>query len=310
MPKRKTRGECIQDFVKKYRDRYIYDEVDYVNNKTKVCIICRKHGRFWIRPNNHLSGQGCPRCKEEKERELFSMTFKTFQNKASRIHTSKYEYVKESFKGYKSPMMLICPIHGEFWQSPRDHLCGCGCQKCGREKVGSAKRLDKKVFIERATKVHNGKFLYSNVNLNKSTDKVCIICPVHGEFWQEANSHLQGIGCPICRQSKLESEIRNTLEDNNIQFVQQFKSEFLGKLSLDFYLPKYKIGIECQGTQHFYENHFFEPLRIVKERDERKFLLCKENGITVLYYSKEEVKNYPHTLFNNAKALINEIKRI
>ena len=36
--------------------------VEYVNNKTPVCIICPEHGEFWQRPNDHFRPQGCPSC--------------------------------------------------------------------------------------------------------------------------------------------------------------------------------------------------------------------------------------------------------
>ena len=53
-------------FIKKYRkihgDKYDYSKVDYINNHTKVCIICPEHGEFWQVPNNHLNGYGCPKC--------------------------------------------------------------------------------------------------------------------------------------------------------------------------------------------------------------------------------------------------------
>ena len=39
---------------------------DYVNNHTDVCITCHEHGNFWQQPNNHLNGQGCPKCKASK----------------------------------------------------------------------------------------------------------------------------------------------------------------------------------------------------------------------------------------------------
>lgn len=49
-----------------HNDKYVYSLVKYINNKTKVKIICKKHGEFEQRPDNHLKGQGCPICKESK----------------------------------------------------------------------------------------------------------------------------------------------------------------------------------------------------------------------------------------------------
>lgn len=60
------------------------------------------------------------------------------------------------------------------------------------------RKLTTQEFIEKAKKVHGNKYDYSKVKYIKSGLKVCIICPKHGEFWQIANSHLQGQGCPEC----------------------------------------------------------------------------------------------------------------
>lgn len=50
-------------------------------------------------------------------------------------------------------------------------------------------------FVNEANKIHNGKYDYSKVNYIDSNTKVCIICPIHGEFWQTPINHLCGKGC-------------------------------------------------------------------------------------------------------------------
>ena len=69
MPKKKTKEEFIAKAKLVHGDKYDYSKVDYVNRKTKVCIICSKHGEFWQTPNHHLSGCGCPKCGIEKHRK-------------------------------------------------------------------------------------------------------------------------------------------------------------------------------------------------------------------------------------------------
>jgi hypothetical protein len=60
------------------------------------------------------------------------------------------------------------------------------------------KRLTTKEFIEKAGKVHGDKYDYSKVEYVNSVTKVCIVCPIHGEFWQTPNKHLGGKGCYFC----------------------------------------------------------------------------------------------------------------
>lgn len=57
-------------------------------------------------------------------------------------------------------------------------------------------------FIAEAKAVHGDKYDYSKVEYKTSRDKVCIICPVHGEFWQTAFRHLRGEGCPSCPRKR------------------------------------------------------------------------------------------------------------
>lgn len=64
---KKGREAFIAEAVIKHMDKYDYSRINYLGNKRKVEIICRKHGSFWIKPNAHLSSrQGCPRCIESK----------------------------------------------------------------------------------------------------------------------------------------------------------------------------------------------------------------------------------------------------
>lgn len=62
-------------------------------------------------------------------------------------------------------------------------------------------------FIRRAKLVHGDKYDYEKVMyVNMHTD-VCIICPVHGEFWQQAQAHVKGCGCSSCAQSTSENKL-------------------------------------------------------------------------------------------------------
>lgn len=70
-----------------------------------------------------------------------------------------------------------------------------------------SKKVTQKDFVESATKLHEGKYDYSKVEYVKSSEKVCIICPIHGEFWQTPNKHLSKRGCPECRREKRKSLI-------------------------------------------------------------------------------------------------------
>jgi hypothetical protein len=106
----------------------------------------------------------------------------------------------------------------------------------------------------------------------------------------------------------LENDLIELFKNENIDYIfRERKLPWLKGLELDFYLPQYNIGIECQGIQHFKKSHFFEPLETVQERDIRKLELCKKNGVKLLYYSNLGIK-YPYSVYENKKELLKEIK--
>ena len=387
-PKSNT-DEFIKKAIDVYGNQYDYSKVVYKGNKEKVCIICPEHGEWWVTPNNFLRGSRCPDCYGTPK-----LTTKEFIKRAKEIHGKKYDYSKVDYDGLKKEVTIICPIHGEFSQIARSHINGCGCPTCsGRlfyrrsarnssdktsDKKGSEiTRITREIFINRSVESHTRKYNYSKVEFSSSTEKVCIICPEHGEFWQKAyyhmrggncpkcvggvklkkedfiskaneihkckydyskvdyknystkvciicpehgefwqtpNNHLFGAGCPACPQSNLEAEMRQFLIKNKITFKQEYSFEWLRhkrKLYLDFYLPEYNVGIECQGGQHFYPVDLFggeEYFEKSVERDLIKRDLCEKHGITILYFSKAHI-DYPYDVIESYSDLLNEIKQ-
>ena len=121
----------INKAKKIHGDKYDYSKVNYVNNYTKVCIICPKHGEFWQEPRHHLSKHGCPMCGKKTSDRKQSLTLNEFIEKSKQIHNGKYVYDKVNYVNLKTKVCIICPEHGEFWQAPHSHLRGKGCPKCG-----------------------------------------------------------------------------------------------------------------------------------------------------------------------------------
>lgn len=299
----------LNDFICRSReihgDKYDYSKVEYVNNSTKVCLICPIHGEFWQTPGNHLQGKGCQKCvgkcftNEEKIKKAFE------------VHNGKYDYSKSDFSSVRVKTTIICPIHGDFLMDYNHHVNNRnGCPYCsGKIKLTNAE------FETRAKKVHNGKYKYFNDYVNMH-EKVKIECLVHGAFYQQAQAHLRGQGCPKCVScSKLEENIKFLLTENNIFFEEQKKFPWLGGKSLDFYLPQHNIAIECQGKQHFGEGGWSknkakrdEFLLSQKERDIEKYTSCEEHGIKILYYSNFNFKDeYFSKVFLSREELIKEI---
>ena len=291
MSKKKTTEQFIEEARKVHVDKFDYSETIYNGKEEKVKIICRKHGIFEQKAANHIRlKQGCPYCKYEKLSLEQRSNKEDFIKKAKLVHGAKYDYSKVKYVNSRTNVVIRCLIHGDFKQTPHAHICGKhGCPVCANNnRIGTEK------FIEEAKKIHGSRYDYSKVEYVNANSKVRIICPKHGEFLQTPFSHLKGHGCLHCNQSKLEKEIASWLDFNNIQYERQKKFEWLKyklPLSLDFYLPKYNVAIECQGIQHFEEHKIFESLEKIQERDKVKNELCKENGIDILYFSITKYSN-------------------
>ena len=311
MPRRLTTKEFIEKAQIVHNNKYNYSNVNYIKSSEKVTIICPIHGEFQQTPNNHLKGQGCPKCKHMYVANLQRQTTKDFIEKAKRIHNNQYNYNKVIYgKNNKEKVIIICPIHGEFLQTPHDHLYGYGCPECGkyRAKIKNSDTLE--TFIEKSNKVHNNKYDYSkSIYLNSRTE-LTITCPKHGEFVQKPNMHIQGEGCPSCQlksQSNLYNKLKEQFPKENIIFeAGRDIINWIGLQRFDIYFPKYNIAVEYNGEQHYIPiEHFGGKLGLTntQKRDELKRKKCKENNCNLF-----EIKyNYTEQDYNNLVFNINNI---
>jgi len=133
------------------------------------------------------------------------LTNEEFIAKAHKVHNGYYSYGDVDYTTAKVKVSITCPVHGNFAQTPSDHLSGRNCRKCANVSISKSRsgpnrhnKVTKAEFIARATKKHTVRYDYSNVSFDKVSDKVTIGCPVHGDFTQSVNKHLLGNGCQEC----------------------------------------------------------------------------------------------------------------
>lgn len=314
----KTTKDVIDECKQVHGNRYDYSKAEYKGVHKKLCIICSKHGEFWQTPANHIvNHEGCPLCKLEYLNKCFADTTDSFIEKAHNLHGDKYDYSNVKYTNNQTNVCIVCHKkdkngneHGEFWQLPATHLRGGGCPQCNKERMHLLFAKTSEQFINEAIKIHGLKYDYSKVDYKNSETNVCIICSKHGEFWQNPVSHLQGRGCRLCNESHLEAEIDNAF--SNIDRIRNKRFTWLGYKSLDFYFPQYNVAIECQGVQHFKKIKFFEneqdPFEIRNERDKMKLDLCKSHGVTLYYFSHENVETFlGETVYHNVGDLKKKI---
>lgn len=311
MPKKLTNNEFIKKANIKHNNKYDYSKSKYINTKSKICIICPIHGEFYQTPHTHLQGHGCPQCAREKNIIKRSYSNNIFIKKANIKHNFKYAYPKTIYINSYSPIIITCPIHGDFEQLPYHHLQGCGCPKCARENAVKKTSSNNQNFIIKAQKIHKNKtYIYEKTNYINNHTPVIITCPIHGDFEQLPCAHLQGKGCPKCKNSHLEIATETLLKLYNLNYESQKKFDWLvtkkkNRMSLDFYLTEYNTAIECQGIQHYVTKGIFteEIVHTTKQRDNLKKQLCEKHGIQIYYikYDDNVEEKIKELLFNLKK---------
>ncbi len=299
---RNSKETFIQKSNKIHNNKYDYSLVDYINNNTKVKIFCHKHGIFEQNPSNHISGQGCPKCSKELNSKKLMMSSDEFIKRSKLKYNNFYNYDKVIYNGCNKKVIITCPIHGDFKQTPSSHLNNSGCPICGRIKSNESKKLTLNDFIEKANIIHENRYDYSKVKYIDYNTSIIIICPIHGEFSQTPDSHLQGKGCPICANnvSKNENEIAKLLENNGLKIERRNREILANKKELDIFIPSKNIAIEYNGL--YWHSEEFGKL---KNYHLNKLLECNNKNIKLIQIFEDEYINHKDIVINKLYHILN-----
>lgn len=151
MPRKLTQDEVIEKARAVHGNQYDYSKVKYENMKTRVEIICSKHGSFDQTLNMHISRQtGCPKCGYDRGRKARAHTASQFVSKAQAVHGYVYDYSNVKYENLNTKVEIICRGHDSFWQRPKDHIyIQTGCPKCARERTESKGAAEVRLNLEK-----------------------------------------------------------------------------------------------------------------------------------------------------------------
>ena len=216
-------------------------------------------------------------------------TREQFIEKAKEIHGDKYDYSKVEYINSKQKVCIICPEHGEFWQTPDSHLNHQSrCPKCSIPN----RNLLTEDYIKKAIKIHGDKYDYSKVIYNGVFGKVTIICPIHGEFEQIARNHLRGYGCDKCARI-MAGKLKN--DNAKLNFLNKVKERIGDKYDLSesiYVASNEKIKVICHhkdedGIEHgaFYitPSNLLSGFGCYKCAREKLSLLMRQNPTHKIY---------------------------
>lgn len=312
----RTKKLNTEEFIKKasyvHNRFFSYGKTIYTNSNEKVIVTCPYHGDFEVKANNHLNGCNCKRCTEDgfthpltklEKHKQSTKAYNTeeFIKKAKEKWGDRYDYDHVVYEKNNKHVSVTCKIHGDFLVTPNHFLSGRGCPYCGKNY-----RYTTEEFVTKLKSIYGDKYYYDKVKYISTHKAITLGCKKHGYFSIQPSNLLKGEGCPSCRQSIMEEDLKNFLNQNKIDYKWQYR---IGKFILDFYLPEYNIAIECQGIQHFEAVSVFggeKAFEKQKENDFKKCELCKKNNIYLLYYANYKY-DFPYEVIKDKQELLTKI---
>ena len=235
MAKKLTTQEIIERFKNIHGSTYDYSLVNYQGDSKKVKIICKIHGMFEQQPGAHIrQRQGCPKCGIIRIGKLQQIGNDKFIERIEKIFGKNiFDYSKLNYQGAHKDVTLICKkCNNVETKVPNVWYRGFGCLKCQGNIIGK-KLLTNENFIERSKQIHGDKYDYSKVVYTGISNKIEIICPKHGSFFQEPNVHVNmKCNCPECNITKGEEAISIWLNNRGIKYIFQHKIKIKGGIMI------------------------------------------------------------------------------
>ena len=291
----KTREEREKDFI--LRLKKIYPDYKlisgYIDSRTKV-ILKHKDGYEWnVVPRFLTDGtRQCPEVslllkKQNGTNTTRRLTHKTY----SELFYKKWS--KDEYEIIGKYTILHEPIEikhlkcgKSFFPTANNmlHSSKHGCIHCYGKKARTIKQtnldLKEKGLIDyECLKVYQKDG--HSYGLFRHNCDLCENFEFEMRVSDMLSKHKQR--CPKCKDIQKESlavrEIKQFLEKNNIEYLQEVKFKScinINMLSFDFYLPDYKLLIEYDGAQHFNVSYGIDCLQKQQQRDHIKDEWCKK----------------------------------
>ena len=224
-----------------------------------ITIICPLHGEFNQLARNHMRGRDCHHCANIKRGTSKRKLVESFVADAIAVHGPKYNYDLVKYVNNKTPVIILCLVHGEFFQTPDVHLRGSGCSICGQITLQSLNLISADQIIERSQQKHSNKYTYLPLECAGTKNKMSIICPIHGVFQQTISNHMySGHGCVKCAAEDRGQKLRLSFDQkvglaNNVHGG-KYTYEYCDNAVSD------KVTIYCKEHGDFsqsWQNHIF-----------------------------------------------------
>ena len=289
-----TKDELIQRVKTKIRIHQNYDysllpDKEYeLQSEEKVDVICPKHGKFNISIKQLADGTGCPECYSDFLKTNKLIPEEEFRLKLKELNPN-LSYEPKDYYNTQTPIEFTCSICGhKFKRKPNAILFSTHtCPECNKNEVSKQRRKTNEEYIEDVKKVWGDKYGTEHIHYISSNQFVTPTCPVHGDFKIEANSFLQGHGCPYhyTNFSKSEKEILDFVRNEcGFEDASSDRKTLGSRNEIDIFIPEKSIGFEYDGL------YWHSELTKDKKYHLDKTNKCKEHGVTLYHIFEDEWK--------------------
>lgn len=251
-----------------------------------VQVICPNHGIFNISVRKLLMGTGCPKCYSEFLKNHQKMPETEFRKRLYELNPN-LDYNASDYVNTQTKLEFTCKACGhKFYRKPNGILSQThSCPECNKKVVSSQRTKTTEQYIEDVKRVWGDKYGTDHIVYIASDKPVTPTCPEHGDFSIEANSFLQGHGCPYhyTMFSKQEAEILDFIK-NDCGFASAKRDrKTLGlRNEIDILVEEKNIGFEYDGLYWHNELHK-EPSSHLDKTN-----ACKNKGITLYHIFEDE----------------------
>ena len=271
MAKKISKEEFIARSNNIHNNKYDYSKVEYVNNKTKVCIICPEHGEFWQPPKNHLLGQGCPICGEEIARKCKKNDYQKFIDRFIKTFgdIAEFPYINDEYENRNSTITYVCKKCGKAHKKVASYIfanktiCECYRVKEPRQNIVfehktiiSSRLISADVIESRIKELYPTIEMIGKNDYKNTSTKVLFRCTsCNNEFYRKPNTFLCSklkTPCPICTKKQLHKEKTKTNEDF-INDIAKIYGEGKYTLLSDYISSDCKVKLKCNDCGRIFE---------------------------------------------------------
>lgn len=243
-------GRIVDIVGKRFNDLVVTGFAGMMGKNAHWRCTCDCGNEDFVVAGNLLRKGNTKSCGCRKHRPAVNKdSTESFIRKSKERHGDYLNYSKVDYQGGKSEIILICPVHGEFYTKGIDHLTAKHpCPQCARDSTTKKQSFTKEMFAQKAKEVHGDTYDYSLVEYKTARKKVTIKCRVHGPFDQVPYVHTKGGGCPVCA-SLSQGDFLRSNKDEFIKKARVIHGDAYDYSNVEYITARLPVEIICNTTQ-------------------------------------------------------------